>query len=81
LTLAVDTGNAEKVRRAAHRFKSSAAELGASGLARTLAELEARARAGDLSTSEALLQRATEQLTSVRPALGDLARGSAPGSG
>jgi HPt (histidine-containing phosphotransfer) domain-containing protein len=53
----LDSGDAEAVRRAAHTLKSNAATFGATDLADLCAEVESRARAGDLAEGEAGLER------------------------
>ncbi len=57
LRAGLDSGDAEAVRRAAHTLKSNAATFGATELAELCAEVESRARDGDLTDGDAGLDR------------------------
>jgi two-component system, sensor histidine kinase and response regulator len=52
---AVGTGDGERIRQAAHAYKSSAAQLGARSLAEALLALEKAGRAGDLAAAAGLV--------------------------
>jgi len=51
---AVRAGDAERIRQAAHAYKSSAAQLGARALAEGLQALELAGRGGDLAAAQSL---------------------------
>ena len=63
------SGEAERLARTAHAFKGSAATMGATMLARTLARAEESARAGDLSTMPWLLEDIEGRFSEAREAL------------
>jgi CheY-like chemotaxis protein/HPt (histidine-containing phosphotransfer) domain-containing protein len=69
---ALSADDAETARRAAHTLKSNAATFGATALAALCAELEARARDGDLSNGPQFVQRIEESYASVEAELGAL---------
>ncbi len=52
----IASGDAEVVRRAAHSIKGSAGNIGANLVMRLAAELDERARAGDLSDAPARVE-------------------------
>ncbi|MDQ6616306.1 MAG: ATP-binding protein [Actinomycetota bacterium] len=62
---AVATGEIEQAEMAAHRLKSSAANLGARGLYASCAHLEALARSGSLDGAAALPATMAEQLAAA----------------
>jgi signal transduction histidine kinase/DNA-binding response OmpR family regulator len=62
----------DAVRRAAHTLKSNAATFGATALGDASAELEARARAGDLGDGDTRLQSIESAWSAVQPALAEL---------
>ena len=66
---AIAAGDAETVRRGAHTIKSNAATFGASALAAACAELEARARSGELNGADELLRRIEERYAAAQAAL------------
>lgn len=51
---AVRAGDGERIRQAAHAYKSSAAQLGARALAEALQALELAGKGGDLAAAERL---------------------------
>jgi len=63
------TGDAEKLKFAAHSFKSSSANLGAMKLADACRELETLGRAGSVEGARALLVKVEEEYRLVREAL------------
>jgi CheY-like chemotaxis protein/HPt (histidine-containing phosphotransfer) domain-containing protein len=65
----VTAGDSETARRAAHTPKSNAATFGATGLAELCAELEARARGGDLADGARAMQRIDASFTAVEAEL------------
>jgi signal transduction histidine kinase/DNA-binding response OmpR family regulator/HPt (histidine-containing phosphotransfer) domain-containing protein len=69
---AVTAGDSETARRAAHTLKSNAATFGATGLATECAELEARARDGDLADARQTLQRIGDGYAAVESELATL---------
>jgi signal transduction histidine kinase/DNA-binding response OmpR family regulator len=66
------SGDPDAVRRAAHTLKSNAATFGATGLAALCADLETRARAGDLADGEPMLRGVEAGYTAVAAELGGL---------
>jgi HPt (histidine-containing phosphotransfer) domain-containing protein len=52
---AVRAGDAERIRQVAHAYKSSAAQLGAHGLAEALQSLELAGRGGDRAAAAGLI--------------------------
>ncbi|UFS69623.1 response regulator [Geomonas sp. RF6] len=62
-------GDAEKLKAAAHSFKSSSANLGAVRLAGACSDLEALGRAGSTQGALPLLMRVEEEYLAVRDAL------------
>jgi PAS domain S-box-containing protein len=75
---AVERGDAEAARRAAHSLKSNGATFGAEPFAELCRELEARTREGELDAAPGLLARAEEEWERVREALATARRGGAP---
>jgi HPt (histidine-containing phosphotransfer) domain-containing protein len=69
LRRALTAADGETARRAAHTLKSNAATFGARGLAELCAELEGRARAGDLADGEQRLRRIEAGYAAVAPEL------------
>ena len=69
---AVDQGDAEEARRAAHTLKSNAATFGATELSELCAELEARARAGDLAGAQERVRRIEDGSAAVQTELAKL---------
>ena len=67
----MERGDAPSVARAAHAFKSSSANLGATGLAELCRKLEAHCRAGTTVGAEALVAQVHEECTHV---VADLSR-------
>ena len=67
-----ESGDVERVRRAAHSLKSSAGNLGAETLAGLCRDLEGKARQGDLEDTEQLFSEALSELGRVETALQDL---------
>ena len=66
---AVERGDLEALRRAAHSLKNSGSTLGALRLCGTARELEALARSGTADGAAPLLDRAEAQLEEARTAL------------
>ncbi len=66
---AVAAGDSEAVRRAAHGFKSSCANMGATKLAELCKELEQAGRAADLSRNETLLTAVEAEFELAQAAL------------
>jgi HPt (histidine-containing phosphotransfer) domain-containing protein len=66
---AVATGNADKLRAAAHTLKGSSSSLGARGLAALSADLEGRGREGSVDGAAALLEPLTAEYARVCAAL------------
>ena len=60
----------DEVRRSAHTLKSNGLTLGAAGFAAMCAELEQRARAGDLTGADELAGRIEQQYAELVEALG-----------
>ena len=75
LERAVDSGDAEAVRRAAHTLKGSVAVLGAKALAAVAKEAEHHARAGDLDAAAAAFARVEEEAKRLVPVLEELLAG------
>ena len=69
LRSAVQQGNAEEARRAAHTLKSNGATFGAGALAEVSGELEAVAARGELEGATALVDRAEAEWERAREAL------------
>jgi PAS domain S-box-containing protein len=63
---AVDTGSADRLRRAAHNLKSNAATFGAAALSELARELEAAGSAGTLEGASGLLARTEDEYERVR---------------
>jgi CheY-like chemotaxis protein len=72
---ALDRGDAEGLRVAAHTLKGSFACLGAVPAARQAQQLEALARRGDLAGAGAAFAAVEDALERLRPALADLGAG------
>jgi HPt (histidine-containing phosphotransfer) domain-containing protein len=66
---ALDAGDAETARRAAHTLKSNSATFGAARFAETCRALEEMAKAGALAEAEPLLRRAELEYPAVGHAL------------
>jgi CheY-like chemotaxis protein len=66
---AVEQGQAEELRRAAHTLKSNSANFGARALAALCQELESRGKAGMLEGAQKLLAQIETEYTNVRAAL------------
>jgi PAS domain S-box-containing protein len=66
---AIERGDAEETRRAAHTLKSNAATFGAQSLSELCRELETLGRRGDLGAAPGLLERAENEWEGVREAL------------
>jgi HPt (histidine-containing phosphotransfer) domain-containing protein len=66
-------GDAEMLRIAAHTFKSSAADFGATALHAQFAELERLGQSGDLAAAQALLRETAAEWQKVEPELCALA--------
>jgi signal transduction histidine kinase/DNA-binding response OmpR family regulator/HPt (histidine-containing phosphotransfer) domain-containing protein len=66
---AVDDGDGEALRKAAHAMKSSSANVGAERLAAVCKELETLGRAGTLDGAARMLADAQAELVQVLPAL------------
>jgi HPt (histidine-containing phosphotransfer) domain-containing protein len=77
---ALDTGDAEAVRRAAHSLKSNSATFGAAALAGLGAQLEARGKAGELAGMDELVARAEAEYDLVKRALRALQVAGEPGA-
>jgi PAS domain S-box-containing protein len=69
LRAAVERGDAEEARRAAHTLKSSSATFGAQSLAELCRELETLGRRGELDAAPQLLERVENEWERVREAL------------
>jgi HPt (histidine-containing phosphotransfer) domain-containing protein len=65
LTVALASGEAEGIKRAAHAFKSSAGTIGAKGLAALLQQVEVLAEAGDVAQARALGERFAAESAAV----------------
>ena len=77
---ALDTGDAEAVRRAAHSLKSNSATFGAATLAELGAQLEARGKAGELAGTDEMVARADAEYDLVKRALRALQVAGEPGA-
>ncbi|SFB01583.1 HPt (histidine-containing phosphotransfer) domain-containing protein [Azotobacter beijerinckii] len=66
LRQAHEVRDAEALRRAAHSFKGSCGNLGATLLAELCRQLEESARAGDLAPLPALLEQAEREFAIIR---------------
>ena len=71
LRAAVDAGDAEALRKAAHALKSSSANVGAERLASLFKELEALGRSATVDGAGALVASLDEELPRVLAALGE----------
>jgi two-component system, sensor histidine kinase and response regulator len=76
---ALDIGDAEAVRRAAHSLKSNSATFGAATLAGLAGQIEARGKAGELAGTDELVARAEAEYARVRRALHALRATGEPG--
>lgn len=76
LQKAVDEENGEVLRGLAHRFKSSSAHLGATGLAELLKKLELLAREKSLAEAPGLLQQISQEHARVSAVLAQELPGS-----
>jgi len=75
LEAAISSGEADKVRLAAHAIKGSSANIGAMQLRETAAEIEAAAKAGDISAAPERYQTLRQQLEAFKAATeGDRAK-------
>src|SRR5919199_3327777 len=77
---ALEVGDAEAVRRAAHSLKSNSATFGAAALAALGAQLEARGKAGALAGTDELVARAEAEYDLVKRALRALQAAGEPGA-
>jgi two-component system, sensor histidine kinase and response regulator len=75
LRSALEQGDAETARRAAHTLKSNAATFGASSLADVCRELEAAAARGELDGAGGLLEQAELEWERARETLDQVGRG------
>ena len=66
---ALEDGNAEDLRRAAHTLKSNSRNFGATVLAELCQQLESHAKAGELEGTEELLEQIEVEYKKVRTAL------------
>jgi CheY-like chemotaxis protein/HPt (histidine-containing phosphotransfer) domain-containing protein len=66
------SGDSDAVRRSAHTLKSNAATFGATELLALCAELESRARAGDLADGQQILRRVEASHAAVQKELAEL---------
>jgi HPt (histidine-containing phosphotransfer) domain-containing protein len=66
---ALNTGNTEGFRRAAHSLKSNSANFGATGLAQLCKQLEDLGKAGNLDSASELLVQANDEYEQVVKAL------------
>jgi signal transduction histidine kinase/CheY-like chemotaxis protein/HPt (histidine-containing phosphotransfer) domain-containing protein len=69
LRVAIDHGNADELRRAAHTLKSQAATFGATRLSELSRTLEATGKEGSLDTAREVLARVAAEWEQVRSAL------------
>jgi CheY-like chemotaxis protein/HPt (histidine-containing phosphotransfer) domain-containing protein len=69
MKVAVDAGDAEALRKAAHSMKSSSANVGAERLANLCKELETIGRSGTVEGAPVLLERATGEVAGALEAL------------
>lgn len=69
LRAAVEQGDVEEARRAAHTLKSNGATFGALDFTEICRELEERAKANDLAAAEQLVPRAEQEYRRVELAL------------
>ena len=69
---ALDQGDAEKLRRAAHTLKSNGATLGAERFSELCRELEQTAKGGRLENASELVQRIERELGALQNALTEL---------
>jgi HPt (histidine-containing phosphotransfer) domain-containing protein len=69
LRKAVEAGDAEAARRAAHTLKSNGATFGALRFSGTCRDLEEMAKAGSLASAEPVLRRAEHEYAGVGDAL------------
>ncbi len=76
---ALEVGDAEAVRRAAHSLKSNSATFGAATLAELGAQIEARGKGGELAGTDELVARADAEYGRVRRALRSLQAAGEPG--
>ena len=72
LRAAVDAGDADTVRRAAHALKSSSANVGAEQLSALCREIESLGRSGSVEAAKALLTGVESQLPCVLATLATL---------
>jgi CheY-like chemotaxis protein len=70
-------GDAESLRKCAHRLKSASANVGARGLATQCQTLESLARAGDLGSARGALDALRSEYARVRAALEQASRNAA----
>jgi HPt (histidine-containing phosphotransfer) domain-containing protein len=66
---ALEQGQAEELRRAAHTLKSNSANFGAQALTALCRELESRAKAGELEGAEELLAQIEAKYETAKAAL------------
>lgn len=72
MTVAVNSGEPEAIRRAAHNFKGSASNMAAPALAELCRAMEELGRNGRSDGSEQLLQQVIQEFAKVKQALGSL---------
>jgi HPt (histidine-containing phosphotransfer) domain-containing protein len=77
LRSALEQGDGEAARRAAHTLKSNAATFGATSLADVCRELEAAGARGDLDGAGGLLEQAELEWERARATLDQVGRGGA----
>ena len=73
LRTAVRDGDAEALRVGAHTLKGSASNVGAVAVSSAAAEIERRARAGELEDMDTVLTRLADAVELTRAALGKTA--------
>jgi PAS domain S-box-containing protein len=68
---AINAADAEALRRAAHKFKSSSMQLGASRMANLCAQLEKLGQLGTTNTGKVILSDMEHELTNIKDELGN----------
>jgi HPt (histidine-containing phosphotransfer) domain-containing protein len=74
---AVERGDADEARRAAHTLKSNGATFGAEGFSELCRQLEEKAKAGVLAGGDELIGQAEAEYVRVEAALAELGEGRA----
>lgn len=69
INIALTTGDAEDMARAAHSLKSNCATVGALAMADVMREIERIGNEGELAGCDVLLTRSSDLYTTVRPQL------------